>query len=280
LSGTATYLGTKKHKGPKELPVGWAGMESTVPVFSDGKLASHARVDVTHYLGFEATQQREFLFVKNGFVLVRDEMTLDDAFRAEVGPVWNTQHVGPNRGSHWINTWFTAHYFGNQKLFDVPPWDLLVWYAPRRGTQLKVRPDKADKVQIESHIFPTQYAWEGNVEPGTKLQFVTVLLPHPPLRNASELASGITVLADPPGLAAIRIMQGNRCELALLNRQGTKLDLDVAAAGRLSTDARAAYLDFDRSRLRRAILKQGTFLRVGAEKLFGSTVRKDYERND
>jgi hypothetical protein len=157
------------------------------------------------------------LFVKNGFVLVRDETTLGDAFRAKVGPVWNTQHVAPIRGSHWLNTWFTAHYFGNQKLFEVPPWDLLVWYAPRKGTQLKVMPDRADKAQTESNLFPTQYTWEGNVEPGTKLQFVTVLLPHAPLRDASALASGITVLADGPGLAAIRIVQGDRCELAVLN---------------------------------------------------------------
>jgi len=287
LSGTATYLGKKNYKGAKQLPTGWAGMESTVPVFSDRKLATHARVDVTHYMGFEATQKREFLFVKNGFVLVRDETSLDDAFRAEIGPTWNTQHAGRVRGSHWINTWFSAHYgvirnlsaeAGEEKLFDVPPWDLLVWYAPREKTQLKVVP--ADKMQAASHMFPTRYAWEGNVEPGTKLQFVTVLLPHAPTRDASALASGITVLADHPGLAAVRITQGNRCELAVLNPRGTKVDLDAAAAGRLSTDARAAYLDLVGNRLRRAIVLQGTLLKVREEEPFRSADRKDFEKDD
>jgi len=70
-SGNATYLGKKDYKGQKQLPTGWAGMESYVPVFSDHKLATHARVDVTNYQGYEATQQREFLFVKNGFILAR-----------------------------------------------------------------------------------------------------------------------------------------------------------------------------------------------------------------
>jgi hypothetical protein len=111
LSGTATYLGNKNYQGPQSLPVGWAGMECTVPVFSDHALATQARMDVTGYMGFRATQRRELLFVKNGFVLLRDETSLDDAFRAEIGPTWNTQHVSEVRGPNWVNTWFSAHYF-------------------------------------------------------------------------------------------------------------------------------------------------------------------------
>jgi len=111
----------------------------------------------------------------------------------------------------------------------VPPWDLLVWYAPRPDAQLKIMPDKADKVQAESGIIPTRYAWEGAVTPGTKLQFVTVLLPHAPARDASPLAAGITALVDQPGQAAVRIAQGDRCELAVLNADGTRLDLGAGA---------------------------------------------------
>ena len=277
LSGTAVYLGRQNHQGPKQLPVGWAGMESTVPFFSDHQLATHTRVDVTHYMGFEATQRREFLFVKNGFILVRDETRLADTFRAEIGPTWNTQHMGEARGPNWINTWFSAHYFGDRKLFDVPPWDLLVWYAPRPDAQLKTMPDKADKVQAESGIIPTRYAWEADVTPGTKLQFVTVLLPHAPARDASPLAAAITALVDQPGQAAVRIAQGNRCELAVLNADGTRLDLDAGAAGRVATDARTAYVDFDGGRLRRALVLQGTSLRIGAEEVFHSAERRDFE---
>ena len=80
---------------------------------------------------------------------------------------------------------------------------LMVWYAPREATELNVMPDKAGQAQRGSKIFPTQYVWEGNVEPGTRVQFVTVLLPHAPTPDASELAARITVLADRPGLAPI-----------------------------------------------------------------------------
>ena len=74
-------------------------------------------------------------------LLGRDGTTFQDQFRADVGPAWNTQHVGVVRGPNWINTWFSAHDFGGQKLFDVPPRDLLVWYAPREGAQLRVLPE-------------------------------------------------------------------------------------------------------------------------------------------
>jgi hypothetical protein len=64
-----------------------------VPAFSGHALASHARVRVSGYTGYEAGHEREFLFVENGFVLVRDGTTFRDAFRAHVGPAWNTQNA-------------------------------------------------------------------------------------------------------------------------------------------------------------------------------------------
>jgi len=277
VSGTARFLGQQAHQGAKALPEGWAGMECEVPVFADGKLATHARVEVTHYMGFEATQRREFLFIKNGFILMRDETTFHEPFRAEVGPVWNTQHVGDVRGPTWINTWFSAHYFGGQKLYDVPPWDLLVWYAPREGARLRVVPEQADKVQAESRVFPTRYSWEGEVAAGTSQQFVTVLLPHSPTRDASPLAAGIVALADRPGVAAVQVTQGTRREVAILNAAGATLDLKCEGGTPVFTDAHAAYLDFDGRRLRRAQLLQGTFLKLEAETVFQQVDLGDWE---
>ena len=141
---------------------------------------------------------------------------------------------------------------------------------------MKVLPEQADKVQAESRIFPTRYTWEGDVTPGTSLQFVSVLLPHAPLRDASQLAAGISVLADRPGVAAVQVTQGPRCELAILNAAGAVLDLECKAGNRVSTDARAVYLDLDGSRLRRAQLLQGTVLKIGAEAVFHQADRGDW----
>ncbi|MBX7259587.1 MAG: hypothetical protein K1Y02_24725 [Candidatus Hydrogenedentes bacterium] len=276
-SGTATYLGQKGFQGEKKLPKGWSGMASAVPVFSEHALAVHARVDVTEYQGFNATQQREFLFVKNRFVLVRDETTFADSFRAEVGPIWNTQHVSEVRGSNWINTWFSAHYFDNTLLFEEKPWDLLLWYAPREDVSLNVMPDRAEEAQRGSHIFPTQYAWEGQVEPEQRLQFVTVLMPHAPTPDASSLAKGIAILADQPGVAAVQIGDGPHFEIAILNSDGTMLELH-ASAGTISTDARALYADIEGNAPRHVLVKQGTALSFRGQNVFHSPTRTDYEK--
>jgi hypothetical protein len=276
-SGTAAYLGQEGFKDEKKLPLGWAEMTSDVPVFSDHELATHARVDVTRYQGYEATQQREFLFVKNRFVLVRDDTAFHDTFRAEVGPFWNTQHIGDIRGTNWINTWFSAHYFDDTLLFEEQPWDLLVWYAPRENTRLKVMPEKASDGQRRSRILPTQYSWQGDVRPDQRLQFTTLLLPHAPMRDASKLAEGITVLADRPGLAAVQITEGSRCEIAVLNPGGTKLELN-GAPGRVCTDGRAVYVDLEGGSPRHALVVQGTLLEVRAEEMLCQPERTDYEK--
>jgi hypothetical protein len=277
LSGSATYLGKRNYQGPRQLPVGWSGMESTVPVFSDHGLATQARVEVTGYQGYQATQCREFLFVKNRFVLVRDETAVEDAFRAEVGPVWNTQRVGAVRGPNWLNTWFSGHHFGGVQLCAVPPWDLLVWYAPRPGTQLLVLPEQADETQRGAGLFPTRYVWQGDVMPGQRLQFVTVLLPHAPTPDPSALAAGIRALVDGPGLAAVQLREGTRCELAALNAPGQPLELEAGEAGSVVTDGHAAYVDLDGSRLSRVLVVQGTFLTVGGEDVFRCAARRDFE---
>jgi hypothetical protein len=277
LSGTATFLGKKVHRGEKGLPLGWAGMETSVPDFTDRALATHARVRVTNYMGFEADHQREFLFVKNRWVLVRDETEFRDAFRASVGPAWNTQHVGSPRGEHWMNTWFSAHHFQSAKVYDVPPWDLLVWYAPRAGARLSMSERPVD-TPAASRVVPTRYAWEGEVSPGSRVQFVQVYLPHAPAADATPLAAGIEALADEPGLAAVRIALGGRVEIGILNPSGDPRAIDTKGSGRLVTDAKAAYLELEGDVVRRALAVRGTALSLGPRELFRGGERKDFEK--
>jgi len=138
LSGTGRYLGQRPFTGKRALPLGWSGMEVTVPVLSDYRLATHARIDVDGYMGYEAKHSREILFVKNRFVLLRDETQFDDRFRAAVGPVWNTQRIGASRGEHWLNTWFQGHFFQGIQMYESPAWDLLVYHVPRAGARVVV----------------------------------------------------------------------------------------------------------------------------------------------
>ena len=159
----------------------------------------------------------------------------------------------------------------------MPPWDLLIWYAPRPDARLEVTESEVD-TPARSRLRPTQYRCQVDMRPGVRAQFVTVLLPHAPARDATPLAAGITALADRPGLAAVRVKQGDRCELAVLNPEGTAVDLDAGAAGEVSTDGRAAYLDFHGAKLRGVLVVKGTSLIVGAETLLEGADRKDFEK--
>ena len=210
-------------------------------------------------------------------MLLRDETTFDDAFRASAGPGWNTQHVGQPRGEHWLNTWFTGHYFQKTRLYEVPPWDLLVWHAPQPGCKLSVA-ETPEKTPFNVDLFATRYAWEGDVRPGQRRQFVQVLLPHAPMRDASPLAAGIEALANRPGLTALEVAQGRRCELCVLNPQGHQFETETKSAGQLRTDARAVYLDLDNGQVRRALAIGGTHLGLGSSELFRSAERRDFEK--
>jgi hypothetical protein len=276
LSGEATYLGQKGFQGPKEPPLGWAGMESTVPAFSEHRAATHARIRVTDYMGYEATQDRELLFVKNRFVLVRDETVFHDRFRARVGSIWNTQHVGDVHGANWLNVWFSEYYFQQARLYEAPPYDLLIYHAPRPDCTLVLTPDEPDP-STPRRLISTRYAWEGDVRPGSRLQFVQVLLPHPPARDATIVANQIRTLADEPGLAAVEISDGTRHEVAVLNPAGRSIRLPLRAGGELVTDARAAYLDFPGAVAPRTLAVDATTLSVNGTAILSGSTRRTFE---
>jgi len=276
LSGTATYLGQKGFRGEKQLPVGFSGMETSVPAFSDHKLATHARVRVSKYMGFEADHEREFLFVKNRFVLLRDETTFRDAFRAKVGPVWNTQNVGERRGENWLNTSFTGHYFQTAQLYQTPPWDLLIYHGGHADRRLEIAPAN-ENPQGPSRLLATRYVWEGDVKPGMRLPFVQVLQPHAPLRDATPLAQATRVVADGPGLAAVLVGDPDS-GLALLNPPGVKRELDLGPRGKIATDGRAAYVRLLADGPPQFLVVDGTFLTYIGKDLHRSDRRRTVEQ--
>ncbi len=279
LSGEATYLGQKSPRGEKKLPLGWAGMQSTIPAFADHGLATHAQVRVTGYMGYEADQDREFLFVKNRFVLVRDETVFRDRFRTRVGPVWNIQHVGDVRGANWLNGWFSEYYFQQARLYDAPPYDLLIYHAPQPGRSLVLTPEEPDPASPR-RLISTRYAWEGDVQPGTRLQFVQILLPHAPARDATAAASRIRILADEPGLAVAEIAELERCEVAILNSTRKPIRLQPNSVGEIVTDARAAYLHFEGGNAVGVLAIDAATLSVGGIAMLRGSTRQTFEKAD
>jgi hypothetical protein len=280
LSGNAEFVGGNGARRPPQLPTGYDRMETHVDAFSDDPLATHAQLRVANYMGFRAEQTREMLFVKNRFVLVRDDTSFDDSFRARVGPVWNTQHVGRSRGANWTDTWLTAHWYsGTLRLQDNPPWNLLLFYAPRERAALMVqepqgRPPGDGQDDVLRHFRTVQYAWEGDVRPGTRLQFVNLLLPHAPDADAADLSRSIRVIRDEPGLAAVALVGADRWELALLNPSGSRIVIE-SPRGQIETDAHALYLDMSGRQRIRYSARGAAVLTVGRSALQPAGARRD-----
>jgi hypothetical protein len=113
-----------------------------------------------------------------------------------------------------------------------------------------------------------------------RLQFVTVLLPHAPMRDATPLAEQIRVLIDRPGCAAVEIAQPNRCELAILHPAGERLQITGSTGIRIMTDAKAAYLDRAGGSADRILVRQATFLEIGNQQIFRHAERRDWEVAD
>jgi hypothetical protein len=266
LSGDGKYLGKKPFAGKRVLPLGWDGMEVRVPVLTDHGLATHARVEVDGYMGYEAKHQRELLFVKNRFVVMRDETELNDRFPAAAGPVWNTQCIGAPRGPNWLNTWFRGHFFQGVELYASPPWDLLVYYSPRADAELTVS-ETPIETPFRTQLVSTQYRWQGDVAPGRRLQFVTLLLPHAPMKDATPLAEQVRVPVDQPGSAAVEVTDGDRHELAILNPAGRRLEFVDSAGQRVVTDAQAAYLDRSAEKERCMLIPQAALLEINGRRV-------------
>ena len=150
--------------------------ETDVPEFTDLKGATFATVKVTNYQGFPVTYTREFLFLKNRFLVTRDMPLFEEGFLAQVAPIYNTQNVGPQIGDNWANTFFDAPRQSNTDLKN-PPVDLLVWFAPQAGCRLQVFDRSAIDARAADVPVQVRYNWRGLTQPGQKLLFTQVFYP-------------------------------------------------------------------------------------------------------
>jgi len=263
--------------------------EVEVPDFHDLKSATFARVTVTNYQGFPIRATREFAFIKNRFLVVRDIAEFEEGFLAQIGPVWNTQNVGPQVGAHWANTFFGAPRAMGVGL-KTPPQDLLVYFVPRPGCRMEV----ADRTAIDPRAVdvPAQlrYLWRGMTTPGQRLLFTQVYYPHAPsMKTAVSSAPGVTRTADLVGTAGADGVQvladreettilrftfdRDREEWVICNPGGGK----VAAEG-ISTDARFLYVDMARGEVKAVAAVGATFLVLAGKEVIRQPERGNYEK--
>jgi len=259
-----------------------------IPEFADLNGATFATVHVTDYQGFPLRLTREFMFIKNRFLIARDIAEFEEAFLTQVGPVWNTQNIGPQIGDTWANTFLHSPRAQGIGL-HTPPQDLLVYFTPQPHCKLQV----VDRTAVDPRAadMPAQlrYTWRGVAQPGQKLLFTQVYYPHAPsvkkvLSNAPGAAraadllgtagaDGIQTLLDTPEATVLRFtFDLDRAEWVVSNPAGKTVTADG-----LSTDARYLYVDLSQGQVRAIAAVGATFAAVEGKDLFRQAERGNVE---
>jgi hypothetical protein len=259
-----------------------------LPDFQDLRTATFATVTVSNYQGFPVQATREFLFIKNRFLVARDIPEFQEGFLAQAGPVWNTQNVGPQTGATWANTFFTTpRAFVN---LHTPPQDLLVYFTPQPGCRLQVIDRTAADPRAGDVPAQLRYVWRGVTQPGQRLLFTQVYYPHAPsmkqtLSNAPGAArtadllgtagaDGIHVLLDTLETTVLSFtFDPDRAEWVVSNPGG-----QTVTAGGLSTDARYLYVDSVKGEVKSVSAVAGTFTALEGKDVFRQAERKNFEK--
>jgi len=257
-------------------------MAISVPEFYDRNQASYARVRVENYHGWPIDEERQFLFGRYRFLLLKDVLTFKEPWMCRIGPCWQAQQVGPEIGPNWANT-YVANLFlsglgtgGGFHRWKNPHWDLLVYHPLKQDCSLEV----VNRFEEQPYrVLPVRlrYAWEGMGRKGERLHFTTLLLPHDPVWKPSELIKKIRVLADTPSLTAIHVATDRYYEdWMLLNDTG-----EPVTVGELETDARQLHLCEYKGRPphKRVMAEGGTFVRFRGKEIARVPAGKPIDMN-
>jgi len=227
-----------------------------VPILADDAAFTFARVKSIAYQQLPVTYTRDILFDKTGFMVVKDRAKFDSAVRVRLGPCYQTRDIGPQCGENWFNTYYEEMYVTGLGLgrgvqsFMTPPWDLLLYFSPRRGLKHTVADSYAENPYRQSPIRMRQ-ARAGITVPGQEITFTSVLLPHAPMLAPQNLlqpppeendAPHIEVAQDDETLTVLKVVTesdpNNRIRSVhwvMFNNTG-----GLAKAGPLQSDALVA----------------------------------------
>ena len=251
---------------------------TTVPVFADDRAVTFARIRTEAYQHLPVTYTRDVVFVKNGFVVVKDRATFGAAMKVRLGPSIQTRCLGPECGAHWFNTYYDQLYYtglGRGRgvhAYRNPAWDLLVYFTPRAGRRHTVTDRYA---QNPYRCSPTglRQVWSGMTRPGQTIAFTTVLLPHAPMFHPAELVEPradptqpkrVEVAVDRDDLCAIKVV--HQPDVLVRRRYETWVMINdtgrSATAGPIETDAVVAVVGHShKGQVRDRVVVGGTVLR-------------------
>ena len=207
--------------------------ETTIEAFVDAPIATYVSARVTNYDETTATAGRRFLFVKNRFLLVRDDIHLPAEGRYRVTSVFNTQKAERVPAAAAAVTWFDEPQMLGAPLLN-PPVNLLVYFMPADGFSLDIVDRSATDESMKPVPLQLRYATEaaGNGAERPQLRTAMLLRPQAPtdrfpqgLPGVGPDAAGVEVLCDTPESLAVLLRHGSEEEIAVLNPGAVPLTL-------------------------------------------------------
>jgi hypothetical protein len=193
--------------------------------FRDGAQTTLAgfTLDERNQSGKPQERTREFLFVKNKFLWVRDHITPAKGDSYVAGPVWQVGKPAGSQGGNWFDTRMDT--------------SLLLWFVPRAGSTLELISNPTPKGfetgwKNEYPAVISQYC-QADKSAGETLCFDTILLPHRNDSDAKDMADSVSVLYDKDNATVLRIGK----DLAVFNPDGKELSV-----GDVVTDYKILYI--------------------------------------
>ena len=243
-------------------------LRTEIPRFVDDAQMTYVRVRAEPYAGLPVTSVRDIVFVKSGFMVVKDSLTFHADMKVRVGPCWQTRDLGPQCGDDWFNTYYEWIYFTGLGLgrgvhsYRNPAWDLLVKFAPREDTRVTVV-DRYEDNPYRTSGTQLRQSWSGIARAGETRTFTTVLLPHPPDFDVTGFADQARIVVDDDGRTLVHATVEND-NLNHVREQYWVLLQDepgeVKAEG-FESDAQLAVIQIDRNgNVRPGVMVDGTKL--------------------
>jgi len=250
-------------------------MRTEVPRFVEDGAVTYARVRADRYSQLPITYVRDIVFVKNGFMLVKDSLTFNADMKVRVGPCWQTRDLGPQAGENWFNAYYEWIYFTGLGLgkgvhsFRNPAWDLLVKYAPREDTRFTVL-DRYEDNPYRTSGTQLRQSWTGIAQAGETKTFTTILLPHGPDFDVTGYADWARFVVDDDNTTLVNVTVENDNMHHLQEKHWVLLQDtpgDVAAEG-FASNAQLAVVTIDRDgTLKPAVMVDGSVLTLDGRDL-------------
>ena len=227
--------------------------ETTVEAFADSPGVTYASVSVSDYGLPGVSCDRRFLFVKNRFLMTRDDLASEGTVALTAATIFNTQNIEHEAGSNAYRTFMSQPYALGVGMLN-PAVDLLVFQCPQPGASDRLRDRAQEDPRTLGVRAQLRHQWTGRLEKDASRHFATLFWPRPPAgpsgpvsmdpqvavdqMNGRPPRDDIEVILDDDAATMLRTVDEEGVETWLvLNPGGREVE-----AGGLRTDAEAAFI--------------------------------------